>query len=95
MYIAVNYERINTLPFDIVLVTHNCAFHNSRMHVDGILNFRGANAVTTYIEHIIYPACYAVVSVFVFKGSITCEIQILVSSKVVSATAFMVTIGCT
>ena len=52
----INNVGINSLAFNIVGVTNNSAFYNTGMHIYGILHFSCANAVSAYVEHVIYPA---------------------------------------
>ena len=52
----INHISINALSFYIMRISHHSTFHHTCMHINGILHFGCTNAVTAYIQYIIYPS---------------------------------------
>jgi hypothetical protein len=63
------------------------------MHVDGILHFGGADAVSADIEYVINAARNPVETIFIPVSSIPREVKVLVCGKIIGPAAFMVTVG--
>ena len=54
---------IDTLTLDIVRIGYHCAFYYSAVYVDRIFELAGTDAVTRYIDHIVYTTCDTIVAV--------------------------------
>ena len=90
---AVDDKCIDTLTFHIVGIAHDGTFHNTCVHVDGILHFGSADAVSADIEYVINAARDPVETIFIPVCSITSEIEVLVCGKIIGSAAFMIAIS--
>ena len=67
-------KGIYALTLDVVRIAHHCTLYHASMHVDGILDFSGANPMSTYIEHVIHSARNPVITLPITQRAITSEV---------------------
>src|SRR6185369_7434737 len=76
------HKGIDPLPFEIMRHANNRGLSDRRMAAYRAFNFRSANAMTRYVDHVIHTASDPVIPVFITSTAVAGEVLTGIQSKV-------------
>ena len=81
---------IDTLTLNVMGIADNGSLRNSIMEHQRTFYFRRSQSVAGYVNDIVHPACYPIVSVSISSGAVSCQIKARIGREIGIDAAFMV-----
>ena len=72
---------IDPLTFNVMGIADNGSLRNSIMEHQRTFYFRRSQSVAGYVNDIVHPACYPIVSVSIPSGAVSCQIKARIAEK--------------
>ena len=84
---------VDALPLDIMGIPYDGTFHDTGVHIDGVLHLGRTDAVTADVEYVVHTPGDPVKSVLITQRTISGEIEFWIGGKIVLLAALMVAVG--